>query len=230
MKYLISILFLLFAVVGAAQEQCNWVNSEYNLNELPTKIYNLSNQNIGLYGWENNDYSDIKETCYSEAVLYNCNSKEILLEWDATQNCSISQIHDTIIIKEYYFLAAGDNMNLVWMPFYIVKFYLENEKIKRDEYFLLSYNHYTERQIKSTIQTYNSTTKDKYPRNYEERLLIAYQLQWAYISGSIEAGNLLETFEKKFGPFDGAISEDFNTIYTTYQHIKKIKSEENSNE
>ncbi|HEY9176400.1 MAG TPA: hypothetical protein VIN07_01855, partial [Flavipsychrobacter sp.] len=228
LRYYSVIFFLLFVVPSTAQDECDWKKDEYNIKAKPTHVFNIVNKSLGFYGWEHSEYNDIKEKCYSEAVLYDCKTKEVIFEWDATQNCSVVQKQDTIVITEYYLLAVGDDMNLVWKPFYVTKVYLQKNQTKRFSYFLLNSYHYNAEQIKTTINIYTSTTRDKYPWNSEEQLKIAYQLQWAYISGSKEAGNLLEMFEEKFGPFDGAIAEEFNEIFVTYQHIKKLKLDRNN--
>lgn len=224
MKYYLSILFLLYTIAGIAQDECIYINKEFDIQEPPNRIFNINGYNIGLYGWENNDYEDIKDTIFSESVIYNCKSKEVVYEWWALQNCSVKKYLDTLIVTEYYLLATGKQMSLQQRPFYITKIFADDNSIKTYSYYLLNNYHYNREQISIVINNYQNTSKEKYPWNSEKWMQIAYQLQWAYISGSEKAGELLEGFERKYGPFDGATSEEFSDIMATYQHIKEIKN------
>jgi len=78
---------------------------------------------------------------------------------------------------------------------------------------------YSPTQIKIVISQYKKLTKQA---GGDSTLVVAHRFFWAYVSGSKEAANHLNTFEKRFGPFDGAIAEEFDDLWAAYKLYKLL--------
>jgi hypothetical protein len=52
---------------------------------------------------------------------------------------------------------------------------------------------------------------------------MADKLFWAYVSGNEQAGKYLDTYESKFGPFDGHTAEEFAELWKIYLSYKKTR-------
>jgi len=158
-----------------------------------------------------------KDTAYSEFCLFQCGFNKVIDEWDATQICRINQVRDTLFVKELKGLPVGKNMEAKWAPFYINKYYFTNGVLKQETFYRKDLKNYSDLQIHEVLDEYKKLKKDG---NYEHLLLVANRLFWAYVSGSKEAEAKLMTMEQKFGPFDGAIAEDWKDLLATYEHWK----------
>jgi hypothetical protein len=77
---------------------------------------------------------------------------------------------------------------------------------------------YSSAEIKKVLLEYRNTKKEY---NSEKVLAISNKLFWAYVSGSKKADEYLNEVKKKFGPFDGAVSEGHSEIQAHYKLYKQ---------
>jgi len=216
MRQLLTILFITVGHFAFGQNRsCDCPKNDLSTSVKADKIFTFRNgKSIGLCGYVD---TDNKDTSYSEFFLFQCGQTNILNQWDATQICKISKRKDTLIVQELYGLAIDKNMEIKWVPFYITKYYFNDKVLHSTAFFRKDLPKYSPTQIKSVITQYNKLTRQA---SGDSTLLIAHRLFWAYVSGSKEAANHLNTFEKRFGPFDGAIAEEFHDLWATYKLYK----------
>lgn len=220
MKILTLILVVLFSSNLLFGQNCACPSDNISGNKKPNKTFKFSNgKSIGLCG----DFTiQNNEKQYSESVIYKCGQENSLLEFDGTTSYTIEQNKDTVIIQEFYIIANGKNLSLKWSKFYLTKLFWESAQLKQKSYYKKDLRKYSDFEIEKVLNEYRTTQNYKI-LNFDKILLIGHRLFWAYASGSKKAGQYLEDFENKYGPFDGAISEEFNDIFTTYEHYKEIE-------
>ena len=213
MRQLSTLILLIVGHFAFGQSKnCNCPKNDLTAAGKADRIFTFSNgKSIGLCGFIEKDN---KDTTYSEFILFQCGQTKILNQWDATQSCRISKTKDTLIIQELYGLAIEKKLEVKWVPFYITKYYLDNSALRSTSFFRKDLPKYSPTQIKTVINEYKKLTKQS---GGDSTLLIAHRLFWAYVSGSKEAANYLNSFEKRFGPFDGAIVEEFHDLWATYK-------------
>jgi hypothetical protein len=119
-----------------------------------------------------------------------------------------------LIVKELFGLAIDKKMEIKWVPFYITKYYFDKSILHSTAFFRKDLIKYTPTQIRSVINQYQNLKKIE---TADDMLLVAHRLFWAYVSGSKEAERYLNSFEKHFGPFDGAVAEEFHDLLATYK-------------
>jgi hypothetical protein len=213
LKCSVTIIMIFVAQISLAQNKnCDCPKKGYNDSGKADKMFSFKNKmTIGLCGFMEQKGAD---TIYSEFVLFHCEQEKILKDWDATQSCKISKKRDTLIVQELYGLAIDKYLAIKWIPFYITKYYFVNSKLHSTSFFRNDLPKYTTKQIETVITQYRLVTKQS---DADSILLIAHRLFWAYVSGSKEAANHLNSFETRFGPFDGAVAEEFHDLWATYQ-------------
>ena len=210
------LLIIVFITVGhfafGHSRKCDCPKNNLTTSVKADKIFTFSNGiSIGFCGFID---TSTKDTTYSEFILFQCGQPKILNQWNATQTCKISKAKDTLIVQELYRLAIDKSMELEWVPFYITKYYFDNTIFRSTSFFRKDLPTYSPTQINTVISQYKKLTKQV---GSDSKLLIAHQLFWAYVSGSKEAAKHLNTFEKSFGPFDGAIAEEFHDLWAKYK-------------
>ena len=219
MKELFILIFLLSLSYSVRSQNCYCPTDELGVVN-PTgeavKIFLFSNNiKLGLCGYVEVEKRD---TIYSEFNLFECGQKKPIEEWDATESCKIKKIKDTLLIQDLYLLPVGNDFNLIWVPFYIHKFCFKKSVLYEVKYFRKDIKKYSKTQIKKVFEEYKKLSKG----NYEHTLEVASMLFWAYVSGSKEAESYLKEVQKKFGPFDGAIAEEWDDVWATYKHWKRV--------
>lgn len=158
------------------------------------------------------------DTCISEFVLFDCRRQENIVELDGTGGGTIVEMsNDTLVLKHEESLPIGDNFSLKWVPFHIQKYYYYRNEVRSIARYDNSLKKYSKREIGAVLNNYQKLKKD----NFDELLKTANMLFWAFVSGSNEAADYLNTFEEKFGPFDGAISEEWSDINMTFLAYKE---------
>lgn len=216
MRQLLIILFITAAQFAVGQNNnCNCPKNDFTSSVKPDKIFSFSNgRKIGLCGATemiNN------KMAYTEFILFQCGQQKIINQWGATQSCTLLKTKDTLVVNELFGLAIGKNMTIKWVPFQITKYYFSNSALSTSTFFKKDLPKYSKAQVNSVIKQYAQLTKQT---NGDTVLLVAHRLFWAYVSGSKEAATLLNNFEKKLGPFDGAIAEEFSDLWATYKIYK----------
>lgn len=219
-RVLAFILFLLLPVSAMPQECDCPFDNETTPPTQPNKIFSFTNKKTialcGAYNIKNND------TLYHGFTLRLCDKNELIYgdANDETIPSIIKKINDTLFVKDLAGLSIGKNLTTVWVPFYVHKFFFNNKSIKEVTYYRKDLKKYSATQIKQVLNKYRQLQKPI--KNYDTLLSISNMLFWGYVSGSKQCEVYLNTIEKKFGPFDGAISEDWNNIFATYEHWKKL--------
>lgn len=216
MRHLLIIVFLAQGHLTFGQDKlCDCPKNDLTISFKADKIFTFSNgASIGVCGFID---TTGKDTIYSEFILYQCGKTAIIDKWDATKTCKILTLKDTLFIQEIYGLAISNQMEIKSVPFYITKYYFDNNFLRSTSYFRNDIPKYSLKKINKVIIQYkNLTVKSK----SETKLLIAHRLFWAFASGNKEASNYLDSFKNTFGPFDGAVSEEFHELWETYQHYK----------
>ncbi len=215
-QVLIIISFTLIVQFSLGQyNTCDCPTKSFNQSGKPDKTFSFKNgTTIGLCGFIEQEGMD---TTYSEFIIFECGQVKILKQWDATQSCKISTKNDTLFIHELYVLAIDKNLQTKLVPFYTTKYYFDNSSLRSTSFFRNDLPKYSTTQVETAIKQYDLLTNQT---SGDSTLLVAHRLFWAYVSGSKEAEKLLESFEKRFGPFDGAIAEEFHDLWATYQLYK----------
>ncbi len=186
-------------------------------NSKPIKVFRFSNnKSLALCGYFEDKNRD---TSYEEFACFECGQKKIVDKWDATEQCRIEKINDTLFVTEVYYLPIGKNFEDVKAPFHVYKFYYYNNKIKEECCYRKDIPLYSAEQNKEVIRKFYKLKKE----NSEANLKEAYMLFWAFVSGSKEAEKCFNQMYKKYGPFDGGIVEMWNYIYNTYTDYKSDK-------
>ena len=217
MKFLSIFLCLPFIchIASGQNKTCNCPENELGEKGRADKIFSFKNgRSIGLCGsMETRDNT----VTWSEFILFQCGSATIVSDWDATQSCKISMDKDTLIVQEFYGLALDKDQRIIRVPFYITKYYFTQSSLKTFSYFRKDLPKYRNAEISKVLMSYNRMTRKS---EGDSILLTAHKLFWAYVSGSKIAGKYLDGFEKKFGPFDGAVAEEYQDLWATYQHYR----------
>ena len=192
---------------------CNCPKSGYGARAVAT--FDLDgNRKISICGYREKSR---KDTVFSGFLLFQCGRKEFISEWDETQSCKITQNADTLLVSEFSALPVGKGFALKSVLFRVKKFFFQNASVVSTASYLSSAPGYSSAQINTVLQQYTKLSG----RNYDSILLVAHRLVWAYISGSSKAEKYLQQMKTKFGPFDGAIAEEFEEVCATYELWKK---------
>lgn len=216
------ILFLFCATHTFAQNSCDCPKGESRVN----KTFSIRGTTLGLCGFLETGYTEIKDTIYTEAYIFDCGNNKIVYEWWALQNCAVKQINDTVKVIEYYLLTTGDNMGYEWKPFFITNIYSFKGDYKKQQYYLLDQYNYSQIQINTVLDIYRKTTAQTYDWNSLNYLKICYQLFWSYVSGCEQALTYLIDAEKKFGGLSGHVAEEHSDLLRTCKKIKEYKQKE----
>ncbi|MBA3828496.1 MAG: hypothetical protein H0X33_06130 [Taibaiella sp.] len=188
-----------------------------------SKSYRFKNGNLlKVAGWV-----EVKgrDTTISEFHLIDWSANDTIFFWGAVHSCTISKFNDTLLISELYWLAIDSNLQLIQKPFFVNEYYYDKNRLCSKKYFRNDFPRYNLRQIKIVLDQFNKSFKKE---NSEETLLLAYQLFWAYVSGSKQAEEYLGKFENKYGPykghFSGYIAEDWDHVWRTYLYYKELNT------
>lgn len=218
MKKLLVLLpvLVLGAFVFGQQKQpsCKCPKKGFNLSGKADKVFDLGNgKQLGICG---SIEKKKKDTLYSEFILFQCGQNKTIEEWDGTESCSITQKSDTLFISTFAGLPIGKNFEMVWVPFEIQQYFYRNTGLVDSLFYASGLPVYSAVQIKKVLSQYAKLTRE----NGDSILLVSHRLFWAYVSGSKEAEQGLLRMERKFGPFDGAIAEEFEEIRASYELYK----------
>jgi len=219
MRTAIFLLSFIFATINHASAQCPCpkMSLEHYGNK-PVRTFQLT-PGVSLAVCGGMQQKDGRDE-YTEFILYNCGQRYSIDSWDGTQTCTITQSRDTLIVQELMPVANGKGMNIQWREFYVIKYFYTGDQLQRKPYYRKDMQLYTTDQVKQAIAGYRQLHKPV--TNYDACLLALHRLFWAYVSGSREAGTLLEQAEEKLGPFDGAVAEEFEDLIAVYEHYKDI--------
>ncbi|WP_276133616.1 hypothetical protein [Polluticoccus soli] len=216
MPYRFALLFfILFSGYVRGQQNCICPSGTIIGNVTkPAKTFSFNGGTIVMCG----GYTE-NGNVFSEFLLYDCRTEKIIGEWDATQSCTLVKSNDTLIVSTLRNWPIGKNYEFNTVPFYISKLYYEGNTIKELDYYLSNHRRYSDKEIQRVITNYQNY---KPGNNSDTTINFAYLLFWSYVSGSKKAEQYLNTLESRCGPFDGAISEEWNEIIMTYAHYKEL--------
>jgi len=205
-------------VTASAQCPCPKMSLEH-YGDKPVKVFPLKpDVSVAVCGGvQQKDGRDE----YSEFILYTCGQLYSIDSWDGTQTCTITQSKDTLIVQELMPVANGEDMSIQWPEFYVTKYYYTGPQLNRVAYYRKDLQLYTTGQIRQAIAGYRQLHQPIV--DYDACLLAMHRLFWAYVSGSEEAGTLLERAERELGPFDGAVAEEYESLIAVYGHYKSIR-------
>jgi hypothetical protein len=184
----------------------------------PIKLFFFkNNKTLALYGDQNLGQRD---TSYSGIAICYCNKNRIVYDMVdfGMINFKLKKIGDSLFVEELVGIPNGKNYKHIWQPFYVTKFFFDEDSLVEKVYFKKSIKKYTQTQIADILDQYKRLKEG----DYDHIIVIANRLFWAYISGSREAEIAFQSFSKKFGPFDGAFAEEWNDLYGTYDLWKKL--------
>lgn len=187
----------------------------------PNMIYTLSGQHkIGLCGGY-----EIKgiDTVFSEFCIYECGSDTVVGEWGAVIECKVEMSDDTLIVSELYLLPIGKNFEIISLPFYRHKYFYVEEKLVEHLFYDNNIRKFSKKEIEQAIGKYKKLSKG----NFEYTIHVALMLFWSYVSGDKKAELYFNKIEKKYGPFDGYISEWWSEVDITYKHWKELNDKNN---
>ncbi|MES2704316.1 MAG: hypothetical protein V4649_16865 [Bacteroidota bacterium] len=214
----ILLLRILSSSVAWAQCDCPGESLMGNTGHASIVYRLIGNRDIGICGAFERDG---KDTVYSEFCLFECGKSEPIYEWGATESCTIKKKKDTIVIETFEQLPVGKNISFISTPFYVQQFFVTGNELKERKFYKADIRKYSAGEIKEVISKYNRLNSAT--RNADEIIVVSKMLFWAYVSGSKEAETYLNTIEKKFGPFDGGISEEWSDLVATYSHWKALR-------
>lgn len=182
------------------------------------KTFSLSGHSLGICG--NRETVNERDE-FNGFILYECGQLYAAKSWGETQTCTIAQEKDTLMVAELMPVANDKNMQVKWEPLYVTAFFYVGDTLRQKTYFRQDEIRYTPAQVAQVVNDYKKLYKPL--KNYDAALLAMHRLFWAYVSGSAEAGQLLEHAAKKLGPFDGAVSEEYDEIISRYELYKREK-------
>jgi hypothetical protein len=213
---LFLVLLMLFCYTGRSQDCHCPTDGIFGKEGKLFKTFSFRNKkSMGLCGYSSD--SKNKHTIYSGMDLVQCDQNKLIQEWDETEQCEVEKIADTVFVKELYGVPIGGNFSEVWIPFYINKFFFNESGLQHITFFRRDVKKYSNAQIAQVFQKYKRLHKE----NSEEIVAVANMLFWACVSGSKNAEIYLKKFKADFGPFDGAIAEEWDDISATYELWKE---------
>lgn len=217
---LYNLIFLFFlSGIAFGQEKCSCPDQIMRTGDpegtQTTIKFNLTNgSKLGIRGFQ--DISK-KDTTYTGLTLFNRINNHCIAYWSELQICSVKKVIDTLIVTEQCYLPLGKNFSYLYIPFKDYKFYGLKSGIKNT----ITLRHlpkYNTSQIDACIKEYNKLKKG----NDENTIEIAERLFSAYLSGSTKAKEYFLSIHEKFGPFDGAVAEEWNYIWELYTSYNKL--------
>lgn len=221
MRHLIFLFISFLQIqIGLCQskKKCLCPENDYTSNTKPGKMFTFSNgQKLGVCGDGEKKSGEIQ---YNGCVVFECGKTKTIYESDYTTVCTITQNLDTLTIQEIMPIANGKNQSIVWTKFYVEKWFYRDNKLKDTNYYRKDVKRYTANEIKKVETAFINYKKEN---NFDALLLLSHQLFWAYVSGSKKAGEYLMSLEKKFGPFDGAVSEEYREVLAYFESYKTKK-------
>ena len=120
-------------------------------------------------------------------------------------------------------MPIGNNLEVIWKPFLINRFFYKKNKIARNSYYQTNYHKYTKTEIQKVFALYKDLKKE----NSEHVIDVADMLFWAYVCGNQDAEKAFTQIEKKFGPFDGAVAEEWDVTLAAYKNYKRLTKNNN---
>ncbi len=181
------------------------------------KSFDLNNGNkIGLCG-----YTEDHGATYSEFAIFNCFENSIIQEWDATQNCIVALNNDTLNVQELHMLPVGNNFSYKAISIDEEKFYFIRGHLQKKTLLKNNLPFYSNTQSSEVLKKAESLGYLKTKGYYDSLITVSNMLLWAYISGNKQAEKYLSHVEQKYGPFDGAISEEWSDIWMLYLYYKE---------
>lgn len=157
------------------------------------------------------------DTVYSEFSLFECGNDTTLKEWGVLEPCRINMVKDTVYVNQLYFLPIGKNLAYSFEPFYIYKYWYQNNLLHKKQSFNTALRKYSKAEIEEVFKQHAKLKRG----NVEENVNVADMLFWAYVSGNKKAELYFNKIETDFGPFDGYISEEWHKIQNTYLFYKR---------
>lgn len=186
----------------------------------PQITFTFSNKHkIGLCGGYEIENFD---TIYSEFSIYECGKDDPINEWGAIESCKVSQKNDTLFVSNIYMLPVGNNFVFLPVSFYVHQFFYKGDSLIEQTYYRNDIKKYTKVQLESVIDQYKTLRRG----NYDTTMHVANKLFWGYVSGSKKAERILQKIENNFGPFDGAIAEEWKDIIGTYRNWKHLNEKD----
>lgn len=161
-----------------------------------------------------------KDTVYDGFILFEYGRKDIIEEWEETSACKVEQDSDTVVVTEMEWLPVGRNFEAVSVPFRTTDIFLRGSKVIDTSFNRADLPKYSTVQINKILHQYTTLTG----KDLDSVNLIAHRLFWAYASGSSRAEKYLRGIKSKFGPFDGAIAEEWDGTWAEYGLWKKEHS------
>lgn len=167
------------------------------------------------------------DSVYSETCIYDCNKADTIHQWWALDPSEIYYANDTLSIRKRFLLPIGNNFDLVWKPFFITDVYQVDGTIKKNQYFLIDEDNYTEKEIKHILSAYEKADSTTFEWNSLNYLDICYQLFWAYVSGNMQAKAYLLNAKNKFAGFSGHVAEEYADLIRTIKEIEESDIKKN---
>jgi hypothetical protein len=164
------------------------------------------------------------EKIYSEFVLSECGQESIVDFRGAAENYKVSFRTDTLVLRKLELLAVGEKGELNEAEWLTEHFFYRGDNLQRVKK-LNSGLKYSKRQIKQTLQEYESTqwfTQLTSPsfEHTEEKMALANRLMLAAASGSQKAEEYFVDFKSRFKP-DGAYLEWYNEMTELLEFAKE---------
>lgn len=219
MKSLLYItLITLFANTTLGQSICNF-KTEMGTSYKPNRIFNFSNNKyLAIFGTETIENG---KTIFSEFALYQCSNTHKVWESDGTHSSTIHQENDTIVLERLYAIPNGENFSIQWLGFFITKFHFIDDAIAISSYYQTDTKKYSEAEINLVLTQFESIQEPIL--DFENYLMVVNRLFWAYVSGSYKAEIYLEKLRNQYGKYDGANSEDFDSLIMTCENYKSTQ-------
>jgi hypothetical protein len=218
-----KILILLFISTSAIAQTpaCGCFNGIGSMEtDKPSLTIEFSNGLIlTVCGYEQ-EKLNMNEVLISEFNVFNCATKESIVEYGAIQNCIVKKDKQELHISELKFLPAGENWKWIQVPIGTQRIFIkENELIVLEQ--VSSFKPIkidpieTERFLKEVKEL-----KGKGKISNPEELL--GRLEILALNDNLEAQNILFDFENYFKyQTDGAIAEQWKDATSTVEWIIK---------
>ncbi len=145
---------------------------------------------------------------YKDFMLADCAQGTIRGQWDENKTCTIEMNGDTLVIKELSYMALSPNLDMLYMPWLIHKYYYNQDSLHHTEYFNTREVRYTDKQIEKAFSRIHTTKWPTYAevkgtRKAERMMRFASQMMLSALSGKPEGLYYFRLVKQKFKPEDG---------------------------
>lgn len=145
---------------------------------------------------------------YKNFMLADCDKGIVRGTWGEHKTCTVEMNGDTLVVKELSYMALTPNLDMLYMPWLIHKYYYNRDSLHHTEYFNAREVHYTDKQIEKAFSRVDTTKWPTYSevkgtRKAQSMMRFTSQMMLSALSGKPEGLYYFRLVKQKFRPEDG---------------------------